>query len=413
MYADVRIGVHTPETSLSSGSQEARWRVIIGVPKETYPGEQRVAMVPANVAILAKQSIEVIVERGAGELAGYTDQAFADKGAKLVSRDEVFEKADLVAMVRAAGANPNGDADIARLREGQVLVAFLDPLANPEGAAKIAARKVEAWGMELIPRTTRAQSMDALSSMANLAGYKAVLLAANHAPRILPMMTTAAGTVTPAKVLVLGVGVAGLQAIATAKRLGASVEAYDIRPEVREQVQSVGGKFVDLGLDTSGTSDKGGYAKAQTDEFIAKQQAALAEFVRAADIVITTAQVPGRKAPTLLTAAMQKGMKPGSIVVDLAAETGGNCELTKAGETYVVDGVTMIGPVNLASTMAFHSSQLYSKNVTNLVQYLCTKEGAYAPKDEEEIVKETRVCRGGEVVHARVAAALEARKAGG
>lgn len=371
-------------------------------------------MVPANVPALAKQSIQVIVQRGAGVLAGYTDQAFEDKGATLVdTREEVFAKADLVAMVRAGGANPNGDADIALLREGQAFVALLDPLVQPEAAEKIANRKVDAWSMELIPRTTRAQSMDVLSSMANLAGYKAILLAANQAPRIFPMMTTAAGTITPAKVLVLGVGVAGLQAIATAKRLGAIVEAYDIRPEVREQVQSVGGKFIDLGLDTEGSSDKGGYAKAQTEEFIAKQQAALAEFVRAADIVVTTAQVPGRRAPLLLTAAMQKGMKPGSIVVDLAAESGGNCELTKAGETYVVDGVTMIGPVNLASTMAFHSSQLYSKNVTNLVLYLASKEGAYAPKDEDEIVRETRISRGGEIIHARVKAALDARKAGG
>lgn len=388
--------------------------MIIGVPKETYPGEQRVAMVPANVPVLAKQSIEVIVQRGAGLLAGYTDQAFEDKGAKLVdTREEVFQKADAVAMVRAGGANPNGDADLALLREGQLLIAFLDPLANPEGVQKIAATKAEAWGMELIPRTSRAQSMDALSSMANLAGYKSILLAANHAPRILPMMTTAAGTITPAKVLVLGVGVAGLQAIATAKRLGAIVEAYDIRPEVKEQVQSVGGKFVELGLDTSGSSDKGGYAKAQTEEFIAKQQAALAEFVRAADIVVTTAQVPGRRAPMLLTAAMQKGMKPGSIIVDLAAESGGNCELTKAGETIVIDGVTMLGPVNLASTMAFHASQLFSKNVTNLLLYLTGKDGVYAPKEEEEIVRETRISKGGEIVHARVAAALEARKAGG
>ncbi len=371
-------------------------------------------MVPANVPALAKQSIQVIVQRGAGQLAGYTDQAFVDKGATIVdTREEVFAKADLVAMVRGGGANPNGDADVALLREGQAFVALLDPLVKPEAAEKIASRKVDAWSMELIPRTTRAQSMDVLSSMANLAGYKAVLMAANQAPRIFPMMTTAAGTITPAKILVLGVGVAGLQAIATAKRLGGIVEAYDIRPEVREQVQSVGGKFIDLGLDTEGSSDKGGYAKAQTDEFIARQQAALAEFVRASDIVITTAQVPGRRAPMLLTAAMQKGMKPGSIVVDLAAESGGNCELTKAGETYVVDGVTMIGPVNLASTMAFHASQLYSKNVTNLVQYIASKEGAYAPKDDEEIVRETRICRGGEITHARVKAALDARKAGG
>lgn len=381
--------------------------MIIGVPKETFPGEQRVALVPANLPNLAKQAISVIVQSGAGVAAGYPDEAYVEKGATIVpTREEVFAKADIVAMVRAGGSNPNGDADLALLRKGQKLIAFLDPLAKPQDAAKVAATGVEAWSMELIPRTTRAQSMDALSSMANLAGYKSVLLAANQAPRIFPMMTTAAGTITPAKVLVLGVGVAGLQAIATAKRLGAVVEAYDIRPEVKDQVKSVGGKFVELNLDTSGSSDKGGYAKEQTAEFIARQQEALAQFVRAADVVITTAQVPGRKAPVLLTAAMQKGMKPGSIVVDLAAESGGNCELTKAGETYLVDGVTMIGPVNLPSTMAFHASQLYGRNVATLVAYLTTKDGTYAPKDDDEIVRETRVSKDGEVVHARVKAAL-------
>jgi H+-translocating NAD(P) transhydrogenase subunit alpha len=220
------------------------------------------------------------------------------------------------------------------------------------------------------------------------------------------MMTTAAGTLTPAKVLVLGVGVAGLQAIATAKRLGASVEAYDVRPEVREQVQSVGGKFVDLGLDTTGMSGQGGYAKEQSAEFILRQQEALAQFVRAADIVITTAQIPGRKAPVLVTAAMQMGMKPGSIIVDLAAETGCNCELSKAGETALVDGVTMIAPINLASSMAFHASQLYAKNVVNLLVYMTSKDGTFSPKDDDDIVRETRVAHAGAVVHARVLAAL-------
>lgn len=379
----------------------------LGIPKESYPGERRVAMVPAHLSALAKQGISVLLESGAGVAAGYPDAAYAEKGATVLpSRAEVFAQADAIAMVRAGGSNPAAEADNRLLRKDQVLVAFVDPLAKPHDAQKLAETGASVYSMELIPRTTKAQSMDALSSMANLAGYKAVLMAADAAPRILPMMTTAAGTLTPAKVLVLGVGVAGLQAIATAKRLGASVEAYDVRPEVREQVQSVGGKFVDLGLDTSGMSGQGGYAKEQSADFILKQQEALAQFVRAADIVITTAQIPGRKAPVLVTAAMQKGMKPGSIIVDLAAETGCNCELSKAGETAVVDGVTMIAPVNLPSTMAFHASQLYAKNVVNLLVYMTTKEGVFSPKDDDDIVRETRVARDGAVVHSRVLGAL-------
>lgn len=379
----------------------------LGIPKETYPGERRVAMVPAHLAALAKQGITVLVESGAGVAAGYPDSAFSEKGAQIVpDRQAIFAQSDVVAMVRAAGSNPNGAGDYPLLRADQTLVAFLDPLVKPGEAEVLAKTGAQAFSMELIPRTTKAQSMDALSSMANLAGYKAVLMAADAAPRILPMMTTAAGTLTPAKVLVLGVGVAGLQAIATAKRLGASVEAYDVRPEVREQVQSVGGKFVDLGLDTSGMSGQGGYAKEQSADFIARQQEALAQFVRAADIVITTAQIPGRRAPVLVTAAMQKGMKPGSIVVDLAAETGGNCELSNPGEVAVIDGVTMLAPINLASTMAFHASQLYAKNIVNFLLYMTTKEGLFSPKDDDDIVRDTRVTRGGAVVHSRVLGAL-------
>ena len=379
----------------------------LGIPKETYPGERRVAMVPAHLAALAKQGITVLVESGAGVAAGYPDSAFSEKGAQIVpDRQAIFAQSDVVAMVRAAGSNPNGAGDYPLLRADQTLVAFLDPLVKPGEAEVLAKTGAQAFSMELIPRTTKAQSMDALSSMANLAGYRAVLMAADAAPRILPMMTTAAGTLTPAKVLVLGVGVAGLQAIATAKRLGASVEAYDVRPEVREQVQSVGGKFVDLGLDTSGMSGQGGYAKEQSADFIARQQEALAQFVRAADIVITTAQIPGRRAPVLVTAAMQKGMKPGSIVVDLAAETGGNCELSNPGEVAVIDGVTMLAPINLASTMAFHASQLYAKNIVNFLLYMTTKEGLFSPKDDDDIVRDTRVTRGGAVVHSRVLGAL-------
>jgi len=272
----------------------------------------------------------------------------------------------------------------------------------------LAERRLTAFALELIPRISRAQSMDALSSMASLAGYKAVLLAAAHAPRVLPMMMTPAGTLSPAKVLILGAGVAGLQAIATAKRLGAVVEAYDVRPEVREQVQSVGGRFVDLGLDTRELADKSGYAKAASAEVLAAQQERLAQFVRAADVVITTAQVPGRRAPVLLTAAMQKGMKPGSVIVDLAAEQGGNCALTQPGETIEVDGVIILGPVNLPSSLPFHASQLYAKNVSTFLLGLVDEHGQLAPRLDDEIIAATLVTRDGAVVSARVREAAAA-----
>lgn len=381
--------------------------MIVGVLREHYHDERRVALVPNSVSLLAKQKIAVVVERGAGEKAGYPDADYEAVGAQLVSREEVFAKGHLLAMVRGfALLEPENAADLSRLGQHHVLFGFFDPLGQPKRASEIAAHAGSVYAAELVPRITRAQSMDALSSMANLAGYKAVLLAANEIAKVLPMMTTAAGTIPPAKVLILGVGVAGLQAIATAKRLGAAVEAYDIRPEVREQVQSVGGKFVDLGLQTEDASDKGGYAKAQTAEFIAKQQEALAVYVRAADVVITTAQVPGRRAPLLVTAAMQKGMRPGSVIVDLAAETGGNCELTKPGETHVVEGVTMLGPTDLLSTLAFHSSQLYGRNIVNFLLHITNKEGELVQKEDDEIVRETRFAKDGKVTHPRVAQAL-------
>ncbi len=384
----------------------------IGVLRESCPGERRVALVPGVVGALAKRGLEVIVEAGAGAAAGHPDQAYEAAGAKVApDRRQVAHAADVVLAVRAGGANrPNGEADLALFRAGQVLIGMLDPLGGPLSVQALAARGLTAFALELLPRITRAQPMDVLSSMANLAGYKAVLLAANEAPRIFPMMMTAAGTVAAAKVLVLGVGVAGLQAIATAKRLGAVVEAYDVRPEVREQVQSVGGKFVDLGLDTKDLSDKSGYAKAQSAEFIARQQEALARFVRASDVVITTAQVPGRRAPILVTAAMMQGMKPGSVVVDLAAEQGGNCERTKPGETVDVDGVSIMGPLNVPATMPFHASQLYAKNVSTFLQNLVDKEGRLALKMEDEIIRDTLVARDGEVASARVRDALAARK---
>ncbi len=373
--------------------------MLIGILKETLPGERRVALVPSQVAMLAKQKHVVIVEAGAGESAGYHDSDYASAGAKVVTRAEALA-AEIVGAVRGISIGDENNAnDLQHLRSGARVVATFDPLAHPQHAQRLAPSGAMLHSLELLPRTTRAQSMDVLSSMANLAGYKAVLMAANALPRIMPMMTTAAGTLTAGKVLVLGAGVAGLQAIATAKRMGAAVEGYDIRPEVAEQVKSVGGKFVDLGL--SGESDQSGYARAVSEDFLARQQEALAHDVRAADVLITTAQVPGRRAPLLVTAAMQKGMKPGSVVVDLAAESGGNCELTEAGKTIIVDGVTMIGPVNLVSELAFHSSQLYSRNVVNFVLNLCTKEGTIADKDDD-LVRETRVTRDGVICHDRV-----------
>ena len=373
--------------------------MLIGILKETLPGERRVALVPSQIAMLAKQKHSVVVERGAGEAAGYHDAAYEAAGARLVSRAEALA-AEIVGAVRGISIGDDSNTgDLQHLRSGALVVGTFDPLAQPQHAQRLAPTGVILQSLELLPRTTRAQSMDVLSSMANLAGYKSVLMAANALARIMPMMTTAAGTLTASKVLVLGAGVAGLQAIATAKRLGAAVEGYDIRPEVAEQVKSVGGKFVDLGL--TAESDKSGYAKAVSEDFLARQQDALAHYVRAADVLITTAQVPGRRAPLLVTAAMQKGMKPGSVVVDLAAESGGNCELTEAGKTILVDGVTMIGPVNLVSDLAFHSSQLYSRNVVNFVLNLCTKEGTIADKDDD-LVRETRVTRDGVICHDRV-----------
>ncbi len=379
--------------------------MLIGLLKETLPGERRVALVPAQLALLAKQRHEVLVERDAGAAAGYPDADYLAAGARIVERSEVFAGTELLATVRGSAlAEAEAEADFARIRAGQILIGLCEPLAHPAGVQRLATTGATVFALELLPRTSRAQAMDVLSSMANLAGYKAVLMAANQVPRILPMMTTAAGTLTAAKVLVLGAGVAGLQAVATAKRLGAAVDGYDIRPEVAEQIRSVGGKFVDLGL--SAEADQGGYAKAQSAGFIARQQEALAQFVRAADIVITTAQVPGRKAPVLITAAMQKGMKPGSVVVDLAAESGGNCELTQCGKNVLVDGVIMMGPANLISELAFHASQLYSRNIINFILNLTTREGALADKENDDIVRETRAARGGEISSERVKQAL-------
>ena len=377
--------------------------MIVGVPKEIYPGERRVALTPVVVPMLAKAGLEVVIETGAGAAAGYPDSQYQEKGAKVLSdRGSVFSQSDIVVQVLCHGANDkNGASDLALMRRGQVLLGFLRPLASPDSVQDIAKTGVSAYSVELMPRTTRAQSMDALSSMASIAGYKAVVVVADELPRIFPMLTTAAGTITPSRVLVIGAGVAGLQAIATAKRLGAVVSAYDVRPAVKEQVQSLGGRFVELPLETQDAQDARGYAKAQDEAFYSKQRELLEKVIAEQDAVITTAVVPGKKAPILVTEAMVKGMAPGSVILDLAAERGGNCELTRPGEKTVVHGVTIIGPINLADGAPYHASQMYARNLTSFLQNL-VKDGKVRPPESDDIIRETLLTQGGEVVNARV-----------
>jgi NAD(P) transhydrogenase subunit alpha len=376
--------------------------VIVGVPKETYPGERRVALTPAVVPLLAKAGLEVVLEAGAGEQAGYPDAQYQEKGAKILpDRGAVFSQSDIIVQVLCHGANDKtGNGDLSLMRKGQVLIGFLRPLGSPDSVQQVAKTGVSAYAVELMPRTTRAQSMDALSSMASIAGYKAVTVVADELPRIFPMMTTAAGTITPSRILVIGAGVAGLQAIATAKRLGAVVSAYDVRPAVKEQIQSLGGRFVELPLETGNAQDAGGYAKAQDEAFYAKQRELLGNVIAESDAVITTAAIPGKKAPVLVTEAMVKRMPPGSIVLDLAAERGGNCELTQAGERVTVHGVTIIGPINLASGAPYHASQMYAKNLTTFLQNL-VKDGKVRPPESDDIIRDTLLTQGGEVVNAR------------
>ena len=378
--------------------------MIVGVPKETFPGERRVAVVPSVVPALTKASLDVLIESSAGTVAGFPDAAYTDAGARVApSRAQLFADADIVLQVRSPGAADDaGRADLELLRPGQAIIGLSDPLGEPAAARAVAERDVAAFSMELIPRITRAQSMDVLSSMATIAGYKAVLLAAAALPRMFPMMMTAAGTITPAKVFVVGAGVAGLQAIASARRLGARVEAYDVRPAVKEQVESLGASFVELPLETEGAEDAGGYAKAQDETFYQRQRETMARVVAASDVVITTALIPGKTAPILVTAEAVAGMSPGSVVVDLAAERGGNCELTQADETVVTDsGVTILGPTNLPSTVPYHASQMYAKNISTLLLHL-VKEGALALDMDDEITAGTLVSRDGAVVHPRI-----------
>ena len=377
--------------------------MIVGIPIETFPGERRVATIPAVVPALTKAGLEVLLEPGAGNPAGFPDASYTDKGARVASdRGQVFADADVLLQVRTLGANPvAGRADLARLRPGQTVIGFSEPLAEPSAARELATRGVTAFSMELIPRITRAQSMDALSSMATIAGYKAVLLAAATLPRMFPMLMTAAGTITPARVFIVGAGVAGLQASASARRLGARVEAYDVRPAVKEQVESLGATFVDLALDTEASEDTGGYAKAQNDVFLARQRQMMAKVVAASDVVITTALIPGRPAPVLVTDEMVAGMTPGTVVVDLAAERGGNVEPSRPDETVVARGVTILGPTNLPATVPFHASQMYAKNVSTLLLHL-VNDGTLTVDLEDDITQGTLVSRDGDVVHPRV-----------
>ena len=373
---------------------------LIGIPKELGDGELRVAMTPAALGPLLKGGVRVVVESGAGVAAGFPDSAYTDKGATIGSRDEVFA-ADVVASVRV----PEG-ADADRVRAGQIVVGMATPFATPDTVQVLAEKGATLFAMELVPRTTRAQAMDVLSSQANVAGYKAVLLAASALPKVYPLLTTAAGTIPPAKVLIIGAGVAGLSAIATARRLGSVVEAYDVRPAVKEEVQSLGARFVELPLETGQEgSGSGAYAQQMSEETLKKQQELLAKTVAASDVVITTAQVQGKKAPVIVTSEMVAQMAPGSVIVDLAAEQGGNCEATVAGQTTDVGGVKVIGPVNLSATIPTHASLMYAKNVANFLQ-LMVADGGVHPEVDDDIVRETMVSRGGQIVHARVREAL-------
>ena len=372
----------------------------IGVPKETFPGETRIALIPAAIPPLIKSGLEVVVEGGAGTAAGFPDEMYRAQGATIASRHDVFRTADIILQVRAV------PFDRSLLRAGQTVIGFADPLGAPQGVRDFAATGVNLFSMELMPRITRAQSMDALSSMATIAGYKGVLLAATTLPRMFPMLMTAAGTISPARVFIMGAGVAGLQAISTARRLGAKVEAYDVRPAVKEQVQSLGAKFVELPLESTDSEDKGGYAKAQDESFYKRQREMMLKVVAASDVVITTALVPGKRAPILLTAEMVEAMPPGSVVVDLAAERGGNCELTRPDEVVAHNGVTILGPSNPPALAPYHASQMYSKNITTFLAHLLGKDGAketaFPINPDDEITRETLLTRNGEVVHARV-----------
>jgi NAD(P) transhydrogenase subunit alpha len=380
----------------------------VGIPREIATGETRVALIPSSLPALKKAGLEVIVQEGAGVAAGFPDDEYRAQGATVGSRADVFGKSDIILQVRSAPGEPG------LLRNGQAVIGFADPLGAPAAIGTLAQSGATLFSMELMPRITRAQSMDALSSQATVAGYKGVLLAAAALPRMFPMLMTAAGTISPARVFIVGAGVAGLQAISVSRRLGAKVEAYDVRPAVKEQVQSLGARFVELPIESKDAEDKGGYAKAQDESFYRRQREMMLKVVAGSDVVVTTALIPGRPAPKLITGEMVEAMAPGSIVVDLAAERGGNCELTRADENVVHRGVTILGPSNPAALAPYHASQMYSKNIVTFLLHLLGKEGAKQPTlpvdTADEITRETLLTRGGEVVHPRVLEQLAAHK---
>ena len=374
----------------------------VAVVKETFPGERRVALVPTGVAALTKAGCQVLLEQGAGISAGFSNAEYEEKGAQIVDSRADLSEADVILQLRCAGANgARLDFDLQHLRGGQTVIGMCDPLGEPAAIQRIAESDARLFSLELMPRITRAQSMDVLSSMATVAGYRAVLLAAVELPKMFPLMMTAAGTLTPARVFVIGAGVAGLQAIATARRLGAVVRSYDVRPVVREQVESLGAKFVEVKLEADESEDKGGYAKQMDEAFYAKQRALMAEVVSESDVVITTAAIPGKPAPLLITADAVKGMPAGSVIVDLAAERGGNCELSAADQRVEEHNVVILGPTNLASDVAEHASQMYSKNISTFLLNM-VKEGELAIDKDDEIVSDTLVTEDGQVVHNRV-----------
>ena len=381
-------------------------RILVGVPRETFPGEARVALVPAVMLQLSKAGMDVIVEAGAGAAAGFPDETYAAHGARIGSREDVFE-ADIVIQVRTCGMNPEkGRDDIQRFRPDQVIAGMADPLVCPAGVQQAADHKVIGFALDFMPRITRAQSMDVLSSQSTVIGYKAVLLAADRLPKMFPMLTTAAGTVPPVQVFVIGAGVAGLQAIATARRLGAVVQGYDVRPAAQEDIESLGARCVLLPLAPGDAEDQSGYAKELGEAFYRRQQELMVQVLAGVDVVISTAVIPGKKAPLLITAEAVAGMQPGSVIVDCAAERGGNCELTRANHRVVTEnGVMVLGPTNLPSQVPYEASVMYAKNAASFLLHI-VHDGALAIDAEDEIVKGTLVTRDGEIINKRVLESL-------
>ena len=375
----------------------------VAAPLETFPGEQRVALVPVVVSMLTDLGAEVLIERGAGSKAGFPDGDFEAEGALLIGdRSELFASADILVQVRPwTDEDEVGWRDLERMRSGQILISLMDPLGSPENAPLLADRGVTAFAMELLPRISRAQPMDILTSQATIAGYRAVVLAATTATRMFPMMMTPAGTITPSRVLVVGAGVAGLQAIATARRLGAVVQAYDVRPEVKEQVESLGARFLELSQEGDAAEGGSGYARAMDEEYYERQRELMTQAVSGSDVVITTAAVPGRQAPILVSEQMVHGMRPGSVIVDLAAETGGNCELTQPGEEVIVNGVVVLGPLNVPASIPYHASQMYARNVTAFLQTLI-QDGAVHFAMNDAVIRDPLLTHEGEVTNPRV-----------